>query len=415
VNRAKMTQTVCMYSPSVNGGMALYTWELMHALADRRSRAYDFELVTGLDIQKQFQTDAYCIHAVLPTIRHRSEFSNRAAWVTDRLSHYARREWEFLGWLKRRPDIAAVHFQEWTPWLAAHVLRRIRRMGKKVLYTVHNVVPHRYPALLPRSLMNFWVCRALRSCDMLYVHTNRLATTLSEQLAGNHPPIRTVPHGVWTVRDQVEIPTLKQRLAWRKLLFFGMIRRNKGLDLLLRAAVDLPGYSITIAGEPHEADYYRTEIQPLIAKLRAMDIKIDLIDRFVPDEELGKLFASHSAVVLPYTRSFVAQSGVIFLSLAYGLPVIASEAGGLPDLFQEFRVGRMFRDQTPQALASAVRELFSREARSDLADQMQRARQRYSWRQAAAATIAGYDAVLDRSPLKVELNEDDLALATATH
>jgi glycosyltransferase involved in cell wall biosynthesis len=411
-----MTQTVCMYSPSVDGGMALYTWELMHALADRRSRAYDFELVTGLDIQKQFQTDAYRVRAVLPAIQHRSEFSNRATWVTDRVSHYARREWQFLRWLKRRPDIAAVHFQEWTPWLAAPVLRRIRRMGKKVLYTVHNVVPHRYPALLPKSVMNLWVHRALRCCDMLYVHTDRLAATLSEQLGGDHPPIRTVPHGVWTVRDPIEIPTLDERLAWRKLLFFGMIRRNKGLDLLLRAAVELPGYSITIAGEPHEADYYRTEIQPLIAKVRAMDVKIDLIDRFVPDEELGKLFASHSAVVLPYTRSFVAQSGVIFLSLAYELPVVASEAGGLLDLFQEFRVGRTFRDQTPQALASAVRDLFSQEARRDLAHQIERARERYSWHQAAAATIAGYDAMLDRSPLKVELSDDDLALApTAAH
>jgi glycosyltransferase involved in cell wall biosynthesis len=284
-------------------------------------------------------------------------------------------------------------------------------MGKKVLYTVHNVIPHRYPALLPRSVMNYWVRRALRSCDMLYVHTDRLAAMLSDRLAGDHPPIRIMPHGVWTVRDRVKIPALEERLAWRKLLFFGMIRRNKGLDLLLRAAGELPGYSITIAGEPHEAEYYRTEIQPLIAKLRAAGAKIDLIDRFVPDEELGKLFASHSAVVLPYTRSFVAQSGVIFLSLAYDLPVVASEAGGLLDLFQEFRVGRVFRDETPQALASAVRELFSQEARSDLADQIRRAREKYSWSRAAAATVAGYDAVLARSPLKVEVNDDDFSLA----
>src|SRR6185503_8219749 len=97
--------------------------------------------------------------------------------------HYARRDWQFLKWLRGRPDVAAIHLQEWTPWLAAPLIRCIRRMGKRVFYTVHNVIPHRYPALLPRRVMDFWVRRAARACDGLFLHTPQLAEQLSGRLA----------------------------------------------------------------------------------------------------------------------------------------------------------------------------------------------------------------------------------------
>jgi glycosyltransferase involved in cell wall biosynthesis len=302
------------------------------------------------------------------------------------------------------------------------MIRRIRRMGKRVFYTVHNVVPHRYPALLPRAVMDHWVRQASRACDGLFVHTPELAGQLSSRLGGVHPPIFVSPHGVWTRREghgaDAAIPPLDERLSWRRLLFFGMIRRNKGLDLLLHALRELPGYSVTIAGESHEADYFRTEVRPLIESLRAAGVRIDLIDRFVPDEQLAELFATHSAVVLPYRRSFVAQSGVIFLSLAHELPVVASDAGGLRDLFAEFRVGRSFTGESPVALADAVRSLFADESRTALAEEMRRAREHYSWRHAAEETVAAYDAVLGRTrPTRVESDEvpeDDRALVTTS-
>lgn len=411
-----------MYTPSAADGMALYAWELMHALAAHPSSGYRFELVTGEDLHAPFRSSAYAINAVLPPIRHRSEFPHRAAWVADRLTHYARRDWQFLRWLKGRPDVVAVHLQEWTPWLAAPMIRRIRRMGKRVFYTVHNVVPHRYPALLPRAVMDGWVRRASRACDGLFAHTRQLAGQLSDVLGGAHPPIFVSPHGVWTRGGaddaNVTTPSLDERLAWRRLLFFGMIRRNKGLDLLLHALRELPGYSVTIAGESHEADYFRNEVRPLIESLRAGGARIDLIDRFVPDDQLAELFATHSAVVLPYRRSFVAQSGVIFLSLAHGLPVVASDAGGLKDLFAEFRVGRSFSGESPAALAEAVRSLFADESRTALAEEIVRARDHYSWRRAAEETIAAYDTVLGRATsagrLESEVVEDDRALVTTS-
>jgi glycosyltransferase involved in cell wall biosynthesis len=389
--RTPMSNNICMYTPSADGGMAQYAWELMHALAAHSHGTARYELVSGQDLHEQFRSDAYPVHAILPPLRHRDQFATPLNWVANRLMHYPHREWHFLRWLKRRPDLAGVHFQEWTPWLAAPMFRAIRRMGKKIFYTVHNVVPHHYPRGVPKPVMDGWIRKACLLCDCLFVHTDKLADQLSAFLgAGSHPPIQVVPHGVWTVRDAAQMTPMDQRLKWKRLLFFGSIRRNKGLDLLLRAAELLPDYSITIAGEPQEKQYYHEEVLPQIKRLRDSGVKIDLRDHFHPDDEVGPLFARHSAVVLPYTKGFVAQSGVIFMALAYEVPVVASEVGGLRDLFDQYQVGETFADGTAKGLADAISALHANPGREDVVKEIRAAKRRFSWSAAASATIAGY-------------------------
>jgi glycosyltransferase involved in cell wall biosynthesis len=380
-----------MYTPSAEGGMAQYAWELMSALAEhpRGGGGRCFELVSSQDLQEQFRSDAYPVHAILPPLRHRSAFPNRLAWVASRLTHYFHREWAFLKWLRQRPDIAGVHFQERTPWLATPMFRQIRAMGKKVFYTVHNVVPHNYPALVPKGIVDGWNRKACLLCDGLFVHTEPLAAQLSQFLGEPHPPIQVVPHGVWTVRDAARIPNLSERLKWKRLLFFGAIRRNKGLDLLLRASERLPGYRITIAGEPLERQYFQDEVLPQIQRLRAAGVEIDLQDHFTPDDKVGELFARHSSVILPYTQEFVAQSGVIFMALAHEIPVVASEAGGMRDLFGQYKVGRTFREASAEKLADAIRSLHT-DPPENLIDEIRSAKRRFSWNAAASATLAGY-------------------------
>lgn len=380
---------ICMFTPTADGGHARYAWELMNALSQHPGQRYRFELVSTQGLEEQFHSDRYAVHAVLPPLVDRSVFATRAGWMVNRLTYYPRRERQFLKWLKNRPDIVGVHFQEWKPWLAAPLFRRIRRMGKKIYYTVHNVVPHKYPAYLPKAVMDRWIRRACLMCDCLFVHTDRLAEELARSLGDPHPPIQVSPHGIWTVPDHEQAPSLPQRLAWKKLLFFGSIRRNKGLDLLLRAMELLPEYTLTIAGESGDDAYFQSAILPRVRHLKAAGWQIDLRDRFTPEDQVAALFNSHSAVVLPYTRQFVAQSGVVFMALAYELPVVASDAGGLRDLFDQYQIGTTFGESTPQALADAVRALHDGAA-ANLLEQMRATRDHFSWRAAAAATIAGY-------------------------
>ena len=146
--------------------------------------------------------------------------------------------------------------------LAAPLIRRIKASDKKVFATVHNIYPHKYPRLVPKFVIDSWNRSACRSCDGIFVHTDQLAQRIGDFLGEPHPPIHVLPHGVWTVKAAPQTSSIEQRLAMRKLLFFGSIRRNKGLDILLDAMSELKGFSLTIAGEAIEPAYFREAIVP---------------------------------------------------------------------------------------------------------------------------------------------------------
>jgi len=381
---------ICMYTPSADGGHALYTHELLTALRSASARGQcRFELVTSVDLMPRFESDDYTVQKILPPLVDRRSFPTRVHWVASRLLHYQKRELRLYRWLKTRPDITTVHFQEWTPWLASTLIKRIRARGMRVFYTVHNIMPHRYPKRIPKSLMHRWIRNACRSCDGLFVHTELLADQLSQFLQGRHPPIQVVPHGVWTVAEPPDVLPLSARMPQKKLLFFGSIRRNKGLNLLLRAMPLLPEYSLTIAGERLEHDYFSDEVEPAVRQLQAKGVRIDLQARYIREDEIPNLFTTHSAIVLPYTSGFVAQSGVAFMALAYELPMVASNAGGIGELIRSYRVGTIFEESTPQKLAEAIRSIHAQDPEFFQA-RMREAKRHYSWRAAAAATMEAY-------------------------
>jgi glycosyltransferase involved in cell wall biosynthesis len=379
---------VCMFAPTASGGHARYTWELATALARRGAGV---EVVSCEGLEPAFRSQEYPVHPVLPAIVDRSRIGAGWAWVGNRLVYYPRRERQFLRWLRKRPDISAVHFQEWKPWLAPAVVRRIRGMGKRVFYTVHNVRPHRYPPGVPKWLMDRWIRRSCLACDGLFVHTRGLAEELAGFLGRRRPAIHVIPHGVWTTNSgRTQPPPLDLRLSAKRLLFFGAIRANKGLDLLLRAMHLLPDYHLTLAGDPSEPDHYASVVLPAIQSLRSRNRSVTVLDRFIPDPEVAPLFASHGAAVLPYTAQFLAQSGVVFTAIAHDTPVVASRAGGLAELLGEFPVGTTFDTHSPEALAAAIRELHDRSHRADLRRHLDAARRHFTWDTAAAATLAGY-------------------------
>lgn len=174
----------------------------------------------------------------------------------------------------------------------------------------------------------------------------------------------------------------------RVLLYFGMIRPYKGLEVLLDAfdRLDSPAdepIHLLIAGECF-GDW--TPYQRLIDAHPARS-RIQTHERFISDREVGLFFGAAEAVALPHRRA--SQSGVTAVALHYGKPIVASEVRGLAEYVLPGQTGELAPPDDAHALALALQRALDRSYPTDAFDA---ARQRFSWsafvEQAIAATNA---------------------------
>lgn len=192
-----------------------------------------------------------------------------------------------------------------------------RARGSRVVALCHNVLPHErhsFDKPLMRAL--------LRRCDAVLVHSAEEASVASS-LASTPVEVAALPmHLPHSGRSGPAAAGL--RPTRHQLLFFGIVRRYKGLDLLLRAlAGTKPEISLTVAGEIW-AD--RAELLTMIAELQLGE-RVTLSDGYVAAADVPTYFAEADALVLPYRSGTASQNALI--ALQFGIPVIATRAGAI--------------------------------------------------------------------------------------
>src|SRR5690606_30604907 len=119
------------------------------------------------------------IQCIGPRVRPRDEFGSSSRWFLDRLVYHPRREWELLRWLGRDPGCRIVHLQEiheLTGPVTTWFIRRV--LGRRLLYTMHNVLSHRPRGRVARVLEIAWTRRLLLQTDAVIVHGEHLKERL---------------------------------------------------------------------------------------------------------------------------------------------------------------------------------------------------------------------------------------------
>jgi glycosyltransferase involved in cell wall biosynthesis len=169
-------------------------------------------------------------------------------------------------------------------------------------------------------------------------------------------------------------------------LFFGLIRPYKGLDVLLRAVAlarrRVP-LQLVVAGE-----FYQDRA-PYEALLEQLELRgaVQLLDRYVPNEEVEGYFKAADVVVLPYVSA--TQSGIAQTALLFGRPVIVTRVGGLPEAVRPGETGYVVPPNDPEALAAALVEFFETGGAARMAPHLAGEAARFSW--------AGMIAAVDRA------------------
>ena len=179
------------------------------------------------------------------------------------------------------------------------------------------------------------------------------------------------------------------------ILFFGQIKRVKGLDTLIRSFRQVrtirPNARLVIAGPVWKED--PTLYTSLIHALQ-LDDKVVMRTKYIPDEQVPLYFQAADVVALPYRKVY--QSAVLFMAHSFGRPIVATDVGGLAEVIQDGETGRLVPPDDEQALALALCEMLADGPGAERMGLQGRhwAEQQYSW-----SAIAGQTAQLYRDML----------------
>ena len=271
------------------------------------------------------------------------------------------------------PDVLIVRY--WMSWFAPSLGFITRRMRKncKVISILDNVVPHErhfFDKFLTRYFLS-GVDGAVTLC-----------TEVAEDLLSLKPdaryPIAYHPlyshFGEKLPREEAET-ALGLEHGKKNILFFGLIREYKGLDILLEAFEKLDdSYQLIIAGEPYGSfDIYRK----LIDSSKGKD-RIHVFLKYIKDSEVKKYFSAADVTVLPYRSA--TQSGVSSVSYHFDVPMIVTPVGGLKETIGDRGTGLISRDVSADSIASGILDFFNgEEIRNNCLSNIASERKRLSW------------------------------------
>ena len=161
---------------------------------------------------------------------------------------------------------------------------------------------------------------------------------------------------------------------YKNILFFGLIREYKGLDILIEAFGMLEGeYNLIIAGEPYGSF---TEYQEKIDILKNRD-NVKLFTRYISDEEVPLFFSAADVCVLPYRSA--TQSGISAISYHFELPMITTDVGGLKEAIETPGTGIVVPEPDAKLVKDAIEKFFGQEPSEDFVKNIQRENERLSW------------------------------------
>lgn len=287
------------------------------------------------------------------------------------------------------PDLVVTHW--WNPFfgpcLGATMRVARRRSHAGIIFICHNVVPHE-PFPWARGLTRF----ALAQGDAWLAHSETDQRDLESLNLRGHTLLVPQPPGQG-FGDRIDKEQAKSRLglSGNTLLFFGLIRRYKGLPGLLEAmalVLKKTNCTLLVVGEFYEG---KDRCLTLISDL-GLASNVRVIDRFVPDDEVSLYFSAADMVVLPYESA--TQSAIVPIAYTFERPVLATAVGGLPEAVRNGETGLLVEPRNPAALAAAIIRFYEEDMGSIFRQYILRQR-RFSWGELAIALEA---AAISRIP-----------------
>jgi glycosyltransferase involved in cell wall biosynthesis len=379
---------VLMVAGASTGGLYAYTDALCCGLCATGAEVSVLTNSLWADLPRPFRVE----RRLFEFIDKKKQWS-QLYWAADRfyrsLSNSLRRNRFAV-----REHFDVVHFQGvGTPLLDQFFLKPLRRHLPIVL-TVHDVKPH-YERFVSRAS---FIKRSLQIPHRLIVHYDEGKRQLADHWGACADRIDVIPHGIMPLQNPPDPTDARKKLNLPSdhqiILFFGGIRPNKGLEILLKALEIVKSRHrrvlLVIAG----GLLGRFNFEPYSDMIRKANLSecVRTFIQFIPEEEVDYFFAASDLVVLPYLK-FEAQSGVLLRTYAHKKPVVVSDIGAMGELVSSDKVGLVVEPGAVEPLAEAVinaldsLDKFQSRYSLELED-------KYSWEHIAELTMCSYQAAI---------------------
>lgn len=288
-----------------------------------------------------------------------------------------------LNWLavgrelkRRRYDLYAFKF--WLPFfgpsfgtIARSVLDRERR---NTMVICENLIPHEHrPGDMVFTRFFF------RYCTMAITQSS----TVRNDLARLFPALPQVmlPHPTYEqFGARLPAEDVRARLgitAPKVILFFGFVRKYKGLDRLLAAMPEIvrriPDAHLLVVGE------FFDDPEPYLRQIREGGVggHVTIHNRYVANEEVADWFSAADILVLPYHSA--TNSGIVQIAYNFATPVVVTDVGSLSEVVIDGETGFVLKDASPRGIAGAVERLFQGNTIRRFSEQIVEERRKYTW------------------------------------
>ncbi len=254
-------------------------------------------------------------------------------------------------------------------WIILHLFRGglfdlvtmgiARLMGFRIILIIHDVISLDTVAL--PATRNFILKHFTHTKIVHNSYSKKmLAAVIAEKHMGN---VKIIPHGNFMALAAGPASPVRSLSGWvpepdkRYLLFFGQLKKVKGLDILMQAMVQPDhDYQLILAGQDRD-DSLKTYED--FIRVNSLEKRVIVFNRFITNEERDFLFRSCEAVVIPYRRIY--QSGVLLMAMSYSKAVVASDLEPNKEMIRHGENGLLFKDGDPGSLAAVLNQAYREE------------------------------------------------------
>jgi D-inositol-3-phosphate glycosyltransferase len=286
-----------------------------------------------------------------------------------------------LNWIKvarfikrHKPDF--ILFRYWLPFFgpALGTIGRLVRSKTKVLALSDNIIPHE-KRFGDKVFTRYFV----KSCDGFIAMSRTVLNDVSR--FSDTPNKAYSPHPMYeTYGPRVSMKEARVRLNLQPddklVLFFGLIRHYKGLDILLEAMADAEikkqNIKLVIAGEFYE------DKQPYFDLIRKLGLgeHVVLHDKFIPNEEVKYYFCACNLVAQTYRNA--TNSGVTMVGYYYEKPMLVTNVGGLAEIVPDEKCGYVVEPSVP-LISSRIRDYFGKNREPEFTQNVILEKKKYEW------------------------------------